>query len=214
MEVLDVICKRMCVELQEEASDIPMSDPLLWLVHGSPGTGKSEVLRLIKKLFLEVCGWQMGLDYQMVAIQAVMAQLWGGDTIHHACGINPFGASKSADASKRAAQRQAAVAERVLLWRWFYFDEISMVAAQLLAQVDMKMSSPFRREPDEESIVGRGFTFCRYEHGRCRRFLPTGSAQGWFFGVDPGGLHPEGMQVRPKAGCCTWAIQFLGRRQR
>ena len=43
MEVLEVICKRMCVELQEQASDAPMTDPLLWLVHGSPGTGKSEV---------------------------------------------------------------------------------------------------------------------------------------------------------------------------
>ena len=121
----------MCVELREEASGVPMGDPLLWLVHGSLGTGTSEVLKLVKKLFLEVCGWQIGLDYQIVALQAVMAQLLGGDTIHHALGINPFGASRSADASKRAAQRQATVAEPVMHWRWFFFDEISMVAAKL-----------------------------------------------------------------------------------
>ena len=36
----------------------------------------------------------MGLDYQMAALQAVMAPLLGGDTIHHACGINPFGGGK------------------------------------------------------------------------------------------------------------------------
>ena len=131
----------MCVELREEASGVPMSDPLLWLVHGSPGTGKSEVLKLVKKLFLEVCGWQIGLDYQIVALQAVMAQLLGGDTIHHALGINPFGASKNADASKRAAQRQATVAERVMHWRLFFIDEISMVAAKLFAEVDMKMGA-------------------------------------------------------------------------
>ena len=33
----------------------------------------------------------MGLEYQMAALQAVMADQLGGDTIHHATGINPFG---------------------------------------------------------------------------------------------------------------------------
>ena len=82
--------------MREKDADVPLSDPLLWLLHGSPGTGKSEVLKLVKELFTEVCGWQMGLDYQMAALQAVMAQLLGGDTIHHACGINPFGGGKGA----------------------------------------------------------------------------------------------------------------------
>jgi hypothetical protein len=97
------------------------------------------VLKLVKELFTEVCGWQMGLDYQMAALQAVMAQLLGGDTIHHACGINPFGGGKGAQASQRAAQRQADVAQRVMQWRWFFIDEISMVSAQLLAEIDMKL---------------------------------------------------------------------------
>ena len=82
-----------------------MSDPLLWLVHGGPGTGKSEVLKLVKMLFFEVCGWQISLDYQVVALQAVMAQLLDGDTIHHACGIHPFGASSDAKVSQGAAKR-------------------------------------------------------------------------------------------------------------
>ena len=29
----------------------------------------------------------MGMDFQVVALQAVMAELLQGDTIHHACGI-------------------------------------------------------------------------------------------------------------------------------
>ena len=139
IEALQVICKRMCIELQETDAEVPLTDPLLWVVHGTPGTGKSEVLKLVKKLFHDVCGWQMGLEYQMVALQAVMAQLLGGDTIHHALGINPFGVAPGEKAAQRAAQRQATVAERVMQWRWLFIDEISMVSAKLLAEVDMKL---------------------------------------------------------------------------
>ena len=81
----------------------------------------------------------MGLDYQMVALQAVMAQLLSGDTIHHALGINPFVKSGDAQASQRVAQRQTTVAERVMQWRWLFIDEISMVSAKLLAEMDMKL---------------------------------------------------------------------------
>ena len=139
IEVLRVVSRRMCVELQEQASDVPMSQPLIWLVHGSPGTGKSEVLKLIKQMYADVCGWQMGLQYQMVAFQAVMAQLLGGDTIHHALGINAFGEAGTGQASEKARQRQSTVAERIMQWRWLYIDEISMVSAKLLAEIDMKL---------------------------------------------------------------------------
>jgi hypothetical protein len=87
LEMLRVVCQRMCDELDEVADGHDRSDPLMWLLHGCPGTGKSEVLMMVKELFQEVCGWQMGLEYQMVALQAVMAQLLGGDTIHHASGM-------------------------------------------------------------------------------------------------------------------------------
>ena len=60
----------------------------------------------------------------MVAFQAVMAQLIGGDTIHHACGIPVF--SKGAD-DEGAGSSQQVVAKRVLQWRWLIIDEISMV---------------------------------------------------------------------------------------
>ena len=81
----------------------------------------------------------MGLEFQMVALQAVMAQLLGGDTIHHACGINPFGAKTDPQAAQKASQRQAQVAQRVMQWRWLFIDEISMVSAKLLAEIDMKL---------------------------------------------------------------------------
>ena len=54
-----------------------------------PGTGKSHVVKDVIKdeLFDQILHWQQGLDYQVVALQAVMANLLKGDTIHHACGI-------------------------------------------------------------------------------------------------------------------------------
>ena len=60
----------------------------------------------------------------MVAFQAVMAQLIGGDTIHHACGIPVF--AKGGE-DEGAGTAQQVVAKRVLQWRWLIIDEISMV---------------------------------------------------------------------------------------
>ena len=85
-------------------------------MHGGPGTGKSEVLKMAQELFREVCGWDMGMEYQMVALQAVMAQLLGGDTIHHALGINPFGQKSDPKSVQKASKRQTEVAQHVMRW--------------------------------------------------------------------------------------------------
>ena len=122
----------MCAELEEDAEPAAKrskrkdpqrpTDPLLWCMHGGPGTGKSHVLKLVRELFTDVCGWEMGLDCQMAAHQAVMAEQLQGDTLHHACGISPFGKTVPDDA--KASQRQTDVAKRVLQWRWLIIDEV------------------------------------------------------------------------------------------
>jgi len=136
--VLEKVITRMCRELQQEAAEVDLDDPLLWCVHGGPGTGKTETLKLLKELFGE-CGWQMGLEYQMAALQAITAQAVGGDTLHHSCGISWSGIS---DTHQSQSKR---VAERVLQWRWLIIDEISMVSSKLLAQVDSKLRDTVRR---------------------------------------------------------------------
>ena len=123
---------------QEKAGD----EPLIRCLHGGPGTGKSFVLQLSSELFTEVLGWVRGADFQKAALQATMAEQIGGDTIHHALGINPFG-QKGSDAKER--QKQSAVAERVLQWRWLIIDEIIMVSSQLLAEMDMKLRDVVRK---------------------------------------------------------------------
>ena len=76
-----------------------------------PGTGKSHVLKVLsEELFQNLLGWEMGMEFQVVALQAVMAAHLDGDTIHHALGINPF--PKGAQDGKQTTKQQE-VAKRV-----------------------------------------------------------------------------------------------------
>lgn len=52
---------RTCAELQQDASEVRVGEPLLECVHGGPGTGITEVLERLKELF-GICGWQMVLN--------------------------------------------------------------------------------------------------------------------------------------------------------
>jgi hypothetical protein len=85
---VEKVAERVMEELRQAASgSMDFGEPLRWLVHGGPGTGKSHVIKQIKELFKDVLQWDIGMQYQVVALQAVTANLLGGDTIHHACGI-------------------------------------------------------------------------------------------------------------------------------
>ena len=59
----------------------------------------------------------------------------GGDTIHHALGIPAFsGGETHGDDLKRSLD----TLQRALEWRWLIVDEISMVNARLLAEIEYK----------------------------------------------------------------------------
>ncbi|HIF22532.1 MAG TPA: hypothetical protein EYQ27_11655, partial [Gemmatimonadetes bacterium] len=141
--MLEKVCERVCAELREEGNGEDYSTPLLWMMHGGPGVGKSETVKLLREFFTEVLHWNMGVDFQMAALQAVMAEQLGGDTLHHSCGISK-GGLPSADGGGHATRRQTEVAKAVLQWRWLIIDEISMVSSQLLAEVDMKLRNIVR----------------------------------------------------------------------
>ena len=127
-------------ELLQEAGHAPRSDPLLWLMHGGPGVGKSEVIKLLKEFFEDVCKFNMGLEFQMAALQAVMAEQLNGDTLHHSCGLQ-----RCKDDGNPCGKRQTEVAKAVLQWRWLIIDEVSMVSTQLLAELDCKLRDVVRK---------------------------------------------------------------------
>ena len=103
-------------------------------MHGGPGTGKSYTLNLVRKeLFEQILGWQQGIHFQVVTLQAVMAEQLDGDTIHHALGLNWNGASNGISEAKLLE-----LCATTLQWRWLFIDEISMVSAELLARLELR----------------------------------------------------------------------------
>ena len=91
----------------------------------------------LEELFQQVLCWQRGLDYEIIALQAVTADLLKGDTIHHACGIPVQ--KKGLDGGEVVVPSNKGVAEKSLYWKWLLIDEFGMVGASLLAEVDMKL---------------------------------------------------------------------------
>ena len=133
-ELLSLAVDRILVEhglLQVEDTALQRGDPLVWLLHGGPGTGKTEVLNPMKELF-DMLGYKKGFEYEIAAFQAVNAADVDGKTLHNACGLNVGSFSLDQPASRETAQRMA-------FWRWLIIDEISMVNARLLAQVEQRM---------------------------------------------------------------------------
>jgi len=142
LQAVTEVAEQVIRELQEEdTSTDNCGEPFRRLLHGGPGTGKTHVVKLLRELLEEQLHWEMGVQFQVVAFQAVMAQLIGGDTIHHACGIPVF---TKGDEGDQAAASQQTVAKRALQWRWLLIDEVSMVSARLLAQLDVKLRSVIR----------------------------------------------------------------------
>ena len=90
--MVEKVAERLLEEMKADAhAETSPGKPLRWLLHGGPGTGKSHVIKIIKeRFFRDFLNWDMGVEYQIVALWAVMAELLDGDTIHHACGIPAF----------------------------------------------------------------------------------------------------------------------------
>ena len=103
-EVLENVVQRICEEVIDlEAGYIDTTkEPLRWAMHGGPGTGEAHVIKVMKEeLFEKVSKWNASVEYQIVALQAVMADLLQGDTIHHAFNIPIFGNSPAQYGSKK-----------------------------------------------------------------------------------------------------------------
>ena len=146
-EFLELLVDRAAVEaglLAPARSLRKTDDPLVWLLHGPPGAGKSHALHFARKLFDAVLNYVYGLDYEVVAFQGTNAADLGGKTIHTAFGFNR-GAQGDGRIKEDAAKRLAH-------WRWLIVDEISLTSADLLGRAEQRLracvpsASPWKRD--------------------------------------------------------------------
>ena len=137
--MLEHVAERVEKEMTEERSDMVAStscEPIFDLIHGIPGAGKSKVIAWICELFTDVLGWESGTQFVCLAVQNTMAANIGGHTIHHWASI-PFrddkGNVKGGGGGGKRDTRM--LYHRCLSMRWILIDEISMVSAELLAEL-------------------------------------------------------------------------------
>ena len=75
------------LEMQQRRTNEAEQEPLLDLIHGFPGTGKSAVIAWMRRLMEEGLGWEHGVQFVCLAFQNAMAAQINGYTIHHWSGL-------------------------------------------------------------------------------------------------------------------------------
>ena len=112
------------------------------LVHGPPGTGKSEVLKWLRDFFEEALGWQHEEQFLCVAFQNRMAAMIGGTTFHSGGDLPKPGENRDRKLEHSDVDnlyvRNAAL-------RWILIDEISMVSHALLGEFEANITSAARQ---------------------------------------------------------------------
>ena len=90
LEFLGLFVRRLKIEwLEKHQSTINENpeEPLLDLVHGFPGTGKSAMVGWMRQVMEEGLGWEHGVQFVCLALQNAMAAQINGQTVHHWSGI-------------------------------------------------------------------------------------------------------------------------------
>ena len=140
---LESLVERLVAEAREEqlqSQAKSASEPMLDMVHGVPGAGKSRLIAWVREAFETQLGWKHGVQFVCLAFQNAMAAAIGGFTIHHWTGISigeTAGTGPSRDLSKLSTQCQC--------MRFILFDEVSMVAAELIGQTEHLVSKVVRK---------------------------------------------------------------------
>ena len=114
--------------------------PLFDVIHGVPGAGKSKLIGWLRELFEQELHWTHGVEFVCLAFQNAMAAAIDGYTVHHWTGL-PVG-DADGTATTRDNNKFSAKCQRL---RFILVDEISMISAQLLAQLEILVARVIRR---------------------------------------------------------------------
>ena len=75
------------LEMHTRTVNTSDQEPLLDLIHGFPGTGKSVLIFWMRVLMEQGLGWEHGVQFVCLAFQNAMAAAINGYTIHNWSGI-------------------------------------------------------------------------------------------------------------------------------
>ena len=128
------------LEMKQRTCEASTQEPLLDLVHGFPGTGKSKVIGWMRSLMEKGLGWVHGIQFVCLAFQNAMAAQINGFTVHHWSGIPPRRGDGGASADKQKLSLKCQALRVVII------DEISMIDAELLGDLEYMIASVIRQQ--------------------------------------------------------------------
>merc|ERR1712023_628565 len=125
------------------------------LLHGEGGTGKTEVVRLLRRLFREVLGEGSEIA---VASSNSAARVIGGETIHSGFGLS---GQQAMTIARLSGQEVDDIVDRMNDLKAVIVEEVSMVPPQLLGAASFRMCKARKAQYkcDERLYMARGHMF-------------------------------------------------------
>ena len=136
-------------------------EPLLRLVRGHPGSGKTEVLRWIRQYFEQVWSWTLGVQFAFTAPLNSMASNINGDTVHSwgQVGFKERRGATIAPHGGKGLEEVPTMGIRCNAVRFLFIDEIEATGADTIGILQEKVllhvstKSPFRyRDESKEDV--------------------------------------------------------------
>jgi hypothetical protein len=117
-------------------------EPLRGLINGPPGSGKSELIKFLRRFFVEALEWSHGVDFVFAAYQNKVAHAMKGVTIHNA-GMLDLGQQ-----SRQGEQTDVDVLfTKNQDLKWVLVDEAGMVSDNLLGSFGHALGEASNRPP-------------------------------------------------------------------
>ena len=168
--------------------------PLLRLIHGLPGSGKSELMKWLKQYFENVWLWKKNKQFALIAPMNMMVGNIGGTTIH-SVGRIPFkGKRGNVVQSGKGAEPGGSIFtdEEYHELRFVLMDEVEAAGVSLFGRLEDSLRLNVPRTSTLQAIQGK-------QHCDRRRQIAFAGVNvlcfGGFWQLDPTGIQPS-CQIR------------------